>query len=55
MPLRWLKIGKRWLSIMAFPDSISIQEVFPKIGLNISYPWEPWMKYLTKPSLYPLS
>ena len=55
MPVRYLKIGKRVICITAFPEGICIQEVYPKLGLNICYPYEPWMKFLTRPSLYPFS
>ena len=52
MPQRYLKLGNRWVCIVAFPEGICIQEVYPKLGKELCYPYEPWMEKLTKPSLY---
>jgi len=55
MPKRYLKIGSRIVVILAFPEGIYVQEVYPDLGREVKFPYEPWMKYVTKPSLYPLS
>ena len=52
MSARYLKIGNRILMVVAFPEGIYVQEVYPKIGINLAYPYETWMQKLSKPSLY---